>query len=153
MGYYDECLDDLRSLIPSGEMKQVMFQRECELAENFLGFIHVYKALSVVIPKSKIVIDFGCYLAAQSYYFAEHNKYIGVDTVQLKRFSPKNAVHYVMSIQEFIKNELETLFSANDPMDFFAICSFVPDDNATKLVRETFPNVCCYYLSAEKVSI
>lgn len=52
-----------------------------------------------------------------------------------------------MSIQEFIANELPILLENHDIDDFCAICSYVPDREATKLVRETFPNVFCYYPS------
>ena len=124
---YARCLKELRSLIPDDEYHEVMSQDMCELDSEFLGFVDVYKNLSRIIPKGSIVIDFGCYLAAQSYFFARHKMYIGVDVVSMRRFTPPNSVHYTMSIQNF------------------AICSYVPDFQATEMVRKTFPNVFCYY--------
>lgn len=137
----------LRFLIPDEEMKEILSQDECELQPDFLGFVSVYEPLSSLIPKYKIVIDFGCYLAAQSYFFSEHKAYIGVDCVNMKRFAPENAIHFEMSIQDFIANELPDLLEEHDIGDFCAICSYVNDREATKLVRETFPNVFCYYPS------
>ena len=137
----------LRCMIPNDEMEEILSQDECELQPDFLGFVNVYEPLSNLIPEHKIVIDFGCYLAAQSYFFQEHKAYIGVDCVNMKRFAPENAIHFEMSIQDFIANELPDLLEEHDIDDFCAICSYVPDREATKLVRETFPNVFCYYPS------
>ena len=141
---FTECL---RFLIPDEEMKEILSQDECELQPDFLGFVNVYEPLSNLIPEHKIVIDFGCYLAAQSYFFSEHSAYIGVDTTKLNRFRPTNAVHFTMSIQDFIAIELPILLKIHDINDFCAICSYVNDREATRMVRETFPNVFCYYPS------
>lgn len=145
--YCEESLVKLKHLIPETEYREILSQYYCELASDFLGFVNVYDPLSKLIPKGCIVIDFGCYVAAQSYFFAEHEKYIGVDVDDLKRFTPQNATHYVMSIQDFINNEAPQLFKEYPNEKFFAICSYVPDDEATELVRRTFKNVCCYYPS------
>ena len=72
MNGYKEALSELRTLIPASEFNEVMSQDRCELEYDFLGFLNVYKPLSELIPKNHIVIDFGCYLAAQSYLFSEH---------------------------------------------------------------------------------
>lgn len=149
MDRYEECLKALYPLIPSNEYKAVMAQDMCELEYDFLGFIDVYKPLSELIPKEKVVIDFGCYLAAQSYYFAEHKGYIGVDVVAMQRFTPRNAVHYTESIQEFLEKELPKLLEKHNERHFCAICSYVPDFEATALVRQTFSNVFCYNPSLE----
>lgn len=145
MNGYKEALSELRTLIPATEFNEVMSQDRCELEYDFLGFLNVYKPLSELIPKNHIVIDFGCYLAAQSYLFSEHQQYIGVDVVDMQRFCPPNAVHYISSIQDFIKNEFQNLSVGHKNMDYCAICSYVPDFEAAKLVRNTFQNVFCYY--------
>lgn len=145
---YKESLDKLKSLIPKDELREILSQYYCELEPDFLGFVNIYDPLSRLIPKGCIVIDFGCYLAAQSYFFTEHERYVGVDdVVNLKRFKPPNAIHYETSIQDFISNEVPKLFAKYTNEKFFAICSYVPDDEATELVRKTFKNVCCYYTS------
>lgn len=142
---YARCLKELRSLIPDDEYHEVMSQDMCELDSEFLGFVDVYKNLSRIIPKGSIVIDFGCYPAAQSYFFARHKMYIGVDVVSMRRFTPPNSVHYTMSIQNFIQIEVPKLFEEYDELKLCAICSYVPDFQATEMVRKTFPNVFCYY--------
>lgn len=142
---YARCLKELRSLIPDDEYHEVMSQDMCELDSEFLGFVDVYKNLSRIIPKGSIVIDFGCYLAAQSYFFARHKMYIGVDVVSMRRFTPPNSVHYTMSIQNFIQIKVPKLFEEYDELKLCAICSYVPDFQATEMVRKTFPNVFCYY--------
>ena len=142
---YARCLKELRSLIPDDEYHEVMSQDMCELDSEFLGFVDVYKNLSRIIPKGSIVIDFGCYLAAQCYFFARHKMYIGVDVVSMRRFTPPNSVHYTMSIQNFIQIEVPKLFEEYDELKLCAICSYVPDFQATEMVRKTFPNVFCYY--------
>lgn len=141
---YTECL---RFLIPDEEMKGILSQDECELQPDFLGFVNVYEPLSNLIPEHKIVIDFGCYLAAQSYFFNEHKAYIGVDPTKMKRFAPPNAAHFEMTAQFFIRHVLPEFLKEYSIGDFCAICSYVNDFEATKLVRETFPNVFCYYPS------
>ena len=137
----------LRLLIPDDEMEEILSQDECELQPDFLGFVNVYEPLSNLIPPNKIVIDFGCYLAAQSYFFQEHKAYIGVDPIKMKRFEPSNAAHFEMTAQFFIRHVLPKFLKEYDIDDFCAICSYVNDREATKLVRETFPNVFCYYPS------
>ena len=137
----------LYRLIPEEEKVKVLGQPECELEPRFLGFVNVYGPLASLIATDKIVVDFGCYVAAQSYLFSAHKQYVGVDVIQLERFTPRNAVHYKTSIQEFIEAELPKLLEEHDINDFFAICSYVPDRGAVELVKKTFPNVCCYYPS------
>ena len=141
MDCYKSLLAEIKAKIPADELKTVMNQYMCEYAHDFLGFLEVYKAASMFVPKHKTIIDFGCYLAAQAYFFSDYSKYIGVDVVDLKRFSPKNAEHHVISIQEFISDHPEI---ANDD-SVFAICSYVPDFEAQELVRKTFKNCLVYY--------
>lgn len=120
-------------------MRSLCHRTGANLNPSFLGFINIYKSLSELIPQNKIVIDFGCYLAAQSYLFAGHRQYIGVDVVKMRRFSPPNSIHYTMSIKQYIENEVPQLFSAHDPLTYCAICSYVPDFRETELVRKPFP--------------
>lgn len=144
-----EYTKELKAMIPHEEYNAIMSQEYCELDFDFLGFVNVYKPLSELIPVERTVIDFGCYLAAQSYFFSNHKGYIGVDSCTLNRFTPPNAVHYVMSIQKFIAEVLPGLLKAHKENHYCAICSYVPDREATALVRKTFPNVFCYYPSSD----
>ena len=138
---YNELLLKIKDEIPKKEFEEIMNQCMCEYEYDFLGFLEVYYAASLFVPKSRIIIDFGCYLAAQSYFFKDHAKYIGVDVVDLKRFNSGNAEHYICSIQGFIENHPETL--TDDKV--FAICSYVPDFKATDLVKKSYKNCLVYY--------
>lgn len=148
--YYQDCMDELLSLIPQEEKEIVFSQTMCEYDREFLGFIDEYKPLSEAVPKDKIIIDFGCYLAAQAYFFGEHRKYIGVDVETMRRFTPPNAEHHVCSIQQFIKTHTEALFKQYGSDACFAICSFVPDFKATDLVKNTFQNGYVVYPGRER---
>ena len=141
--HYLQLLNDLKKQILNIEFEKIVSQYGCEYDKDFLGFLNVYKPLSDLIPKNFIIIDFGCYLAAQSFYFIKHKKYIGVDVIQLERFQPLNCEHYIGSIQEFISSKANFIQEEKDHI--FAICSYVPDSNACELVRKTFSNVCCFY--------
>lgn len=144
---YKEYLNELKLMIPKDDQDEILNQEGCEYDFEFLGFLNIYKPISEIIPKRMVVIDFGCYLAPQSYYFRNHKKYIGVDIVELKRFTPKNAEHYICKIQDFIKEKLDLLFYEKEKENVFAICSYVPDFEATELVRRKFKNCFCYYPS------
>lgn len=141
-------MDDILNYIPKEEVER-LFKKNYRMAynccEDFMGFTKVYKSLLPIIPKHFTIIDLGCCYAPQSYYFKDYKTYIGVDTLEEERFKTENTIHYRMSIQEFIKMELPML--GLDLKQCFAICSYVPDDEATKLARETFPNILVYYPS------
>ena len=141
-------MDDILNYIPKEEVER-LFKKNYRMAgnccEDFMGFTKVYKSLLPIIPKHFTIIDLGCCYAPQSYYFKDYKTYIGVDTLEEERFGTENTIHYRMSIQEFIKMELPML--GLDLKQCFAICSYVPDDEATKLAREKFPNILVYYPS------
>lgn len=145
---YNDYLDEIKKLIPRAQYDEIMSQDMCELEFDFMGFLDVYKPLSLLIPKGYTIIDFGCYLAAQCFFFAEHKKYIGVDNCTLKRFHTDNAAHYTKSIQDFIKDDFPKL--QGDNLEYCAICSYVPDFEATEMVRKTFQNVFCFYPTSAK---
>lgn len=140
---YEQYLDEIKSLIPPKQWGEVMSQDMCELDCEFMGFLDIYKPLSLLIPKEYTVIDFGCNLAAQCFFFAEHRKYIGVDICDLKRFHAGNTEHFIKSIQDFIKDNFPKMKENN--LEYCAICSYVSDFEATELVRRTFQNVFCFY--------
>jgi hypothetical protein len=136
--------DPVLHLIPFEEFNEVMSYDQCELDPSFMGFTDHYGALASIVPLHYTIVDLGCYLAAQSYFFAHHTRYIGVDVVEAKRFTPPNAEHYTGSIQSFIdcldefKLNLDTTF---------AIMNYVPDDNARRLVKSIFKNLYVFYPS------
>lgn len=139
---------ELFKLIPHEKIKQVFLTSEtagAELDYTFLGFEEVYKAVTLFVPKSKVIIDFGCGYAFQSWYFRDYQKYIGVDYAM--SFSDvletENSMFYFTSIQHFISEEFPQLGIM--PENVFAICSYVPDREARELVRKAFPYCLVYY--------
>ena len=145
--------DELLDIIPMSEIKRVFDSEYCELDVTFMGFTDTYKALASIISKGHTIIDFGCYAAAQCYYFKDFKRYIGVDNLPMEevpkpglwceRFKCENTEHYVSSIQNFIENIFPELDIPNECC--FAICNYVPDFKAQELVRKTFMNVFNFY--------
>lgn len=150
--YYKQCLDELLKIIPKKELNKI-FEEDCELCRDFLGFVNVYKPLSQMISKEFVVIDFGCDLAPQSYFFQNHKAYIGVDINSKERCTPPNAIHFSCSIQKFIHDFKELFGNHAGIASCFAICSFVPDKKAKELIRETFQNIAVYYPTNDMESL
>ena len=135
----------LYNLIPKKEIDRVFNENDMiDICPSFLGFIAIYKYLSIIIPRHFTVIDFGCAYNAQSYLFTEHTKYIGVDNFpDRQRFVAPGTEFYDISIEDYIKRYRGELYLE----ETFAICSYVPPWGADnmKLVRENFINVFTYY--------
>ena len=139
--YLRECRNILKS-IGQEETKRLFSYSECEVEPEFLGFLENYKDISERVPKDFTIIDIGCYMAFQSDYYKEHERYIGVEPdVPLEyRLRQSNAVHYQQNAQQFVSEVLPKLI--DDGLDLkktFAVCSAVPDVEAQKLVADTFP--------------
>ena len=152
---------ELFKLIPKEKIEHIFTVSEtagAELDHTFLGFEKVYKAVTLFVPKTRIIIDFGCGYAFQSWYFKDYKKYIGVDSFSTENdvLKTDNAEFFFMRIQDFIKSYVRKDRSGFcdiklENMDWqsvenvFAICSYVPDADAQRLVRETFPHCLIYY--------
>ena len=142
---------ELFQMIPAEEINRVFSESQTAAAEmdySFMGFEDIYKAITMFVPKGKVILDLGCAYAPQSYYFKDYYKYIGVDLSfgnNIRFDRNDNCVIFCESIQDFINKRLKQLPYNNT--DYFAICSYVPDDEARKLVRETFENCLVYYPS------
>ncbi len=126
---------------------EVFSYQYCELDPSFLGFTDAYEALSKLIPKHWTIIDIGCAQCAQAYYFRDHKLYIGVDPANpptnppMKRFSFSNTVFWNKSIIEATR-----YLRGIDFKTVFGILNYVPCKTYEhKLVRQTFPNLFCYY--------
>lgn len=119
------------------EIKRLSKWEYSELEFDFLGFFHEYANLQV--PQDFVVLDLGCYMGIQAAYFAEHAAYIGVDIAVPEewRFQQENVVSFQDSIQNFLQYTLPELNL--DLNRCFAICSYVPDKEAQRMVAETFP--------------
>ena len=145
---YEPC--DLFKIIPAQEIERVFSDgtASAEMDYTFLAFEEIYKSILNFVPKGKTIIDLGCAYAPQAYYFTEYRGYIGVD-IQIPdvHFITPNMKLYNMSIQEFCKKVTKEKWSLEK---FFAICSYVPDADARKCVRDTFPNCLVYYPFRDK---
>lgn len=147
--YDDMC--GLAALIPKDVLNEKLSQYYCEIEPKFLCFEHYYAPVAEHIPKSFVILDLGCYMAAQSYFFENHKKYVGVDLYDInggykgyiapKRFATNNTEHYILDIIDFIKRYKE-LYAKQD---VYAICSAVPDVNARKAVYDSFDNCLVVY--------
>lgn len=139
---------ELFNIIPKEKIDHVFQSSQTAGAEcgiEFLGFEKVYKAVTMFVPKRKVIIDCGYAYAFQSWYFRDYHKYIGVDNGVFKNdvLETENSQFYFMSIQSFVKNVFPTLGYRLD--DVFAVCSYVPDDEAREMVRNFFPHCLVYY--------
>lgn len=139
---------ELFNLIPREKVDHVFRTSqtaEAECAYDFLGFEEIYKAVTMFVPKSKVIIDCGCAYAFQSWYFRDFCKYIGIDCDSSINdvLQTENSEFHFVTIQHFIKNIFPALGYGLD--DVFAICAYVPDNNAREMVRNFFPHCLVYY--------
>lgn len=130
-----------------------------EIDHTFMAFLESYEPIAELVPKDFTIIDFGCYMAAQSFLFEDFNKYIGVDNFENyypfktdqediqstpDRFISKNSKHFIMDIGEFLDKYSNELKKNSDKV--YAICSFVPGyESFFDKITETFPNCLITY--------
>lgn len=143
---------ELFKLIPREKINKIFTTSQTVGAEcdhTFLGFEEVYKSVTLFVPKDKIIIDFGCAYAFQSWYFRDYRKYIGVDNGShdcldvFKILEISNSDFYYTSIQRFINEVFPQLGYRKE--EVFAICSYVPDEEAREMVRKCFSYCLVYY--------
>lgn len=103
-----------------------------------------YLDISRYVPKNMVVLDLGCggcggAYATHSWLFQNHVRYIGVDCwgCAKTRLDTGNSEFFRMDIQSFLRDVFPDL--GLDLKDVFAICVYVPDDEALRMVAETFP--------------
>ena len=95
---------------------------------------HAYAGIAKEIPKNRVIYDFGAGYGVQSYFFKDHKKYIAIEPSVDEHFETDNAIWLKMTVQQFFERfEIEE--------DAFAILNYVPDAEASMLVREK-----CEYL-------
>lgn len=148
-GLFAPCCDYTQFLlhtIPEDEIDRILGQPRIELDYEFLGFTEVYGAVLNFAPKHYTIVDLGCYVAAQAYLFKNYEKHIGVDVCELERFKPENAIHYQITIQEYLLKHTNDLCLETT----FAICSYVPDEEAVRMAREKFPNILVFYPAGDE---
>lgn len=142
---------DLYKKIPRELLNKLFESSKCsaELDFTFLGFEEPYQKVLELVPKDMVIIDLGCSYACQSWYFKEHERYIGVDafTTGNSVLHTENSEFYFETIQTFIKKTLPALNL--DVNHVFAVCSAVPDKEARQMVRDTFPHYLDWYPGEE----
>lgn len=102
----DRANEHLLHLIPKDVLSKTLSQYYCEIESDFLCFALPYEAVAKSIPTTVPVIDFGCYMAAQAYFFRNRPAYVGVDCYEmyedfssLRRFSLPNCRHYLLGFR------------------------------------------------------
>jgi len=145
---------ELYQLIPRDKLNH-LFEHStagAELDYTFLCFEEIYKSVTTFVPKSFTIIDLGCAYATQSWYFRDYKRYIGVDISgnDDSVIHTVNSTYYFMSIQEFVENLSSLELDLNM---VYAICSYVPDEQARELVRNTFKNCLVYYPKTERMEL
>lgn len=125
----------LFKVIPKHEIESVLRCPTCELDREFLGFVEVYGSVLNFVPKHFTIVDLGCYVATQAYLFKDYEKYIGVDVCELERFKPENAIHYQITIQEYLLKHTNDLCLETT----FAICSYLPDEEPVQIAGSAIP--------------
>jgi hypothetical protein len=119
--------------------KEVLEQNMCDIDGDFLGFIDTYYYLSKLIPKSWVVVDFGCAYNPQAYYFRRHRAFVGVDKGIKKRFHFENTELFDGTIKDYLKTK-------PSKEKVFAICNNVPSKEK-EMVRRYYPNCFVYYVA------
>ena len=148
---------DLFKQIPKEKLEYLFKHSDAsgELDATFLGFEDPYRVVKDIADKDMVIIDFGCAYAAQSWYFRDHVKYIGVDGWSDKDsvIHTENSEYYFTTIQDFIKRAWPVLqYTGMTTDNVFAVCSAVPDKEAREMVLTTFKN-CLDWYPCEKVTI
>jgi len=102
-----------------------------------------YDNLATIIPKSRKIVDFGCYMGLQAVHFTGHAGYIGIDHIPVEhRYETNNSRHYQVDIRAVCENP--TKYGIDVTKDF-AICCWVPDIEAVTLVKTTFKDCFVIY--------
>lgn len=104
---------------------------------------NTYELLSKIIPKNRVIYDFGAAYGFQAYWFKDHKRYIGINppsNLASMPFRTENSIWYFGTIQEFFSQ-----FDIED--DSFAICNYVPDTEAEALVRLYCPHCFVNYVT------
>lgn len=120
----------------------ILDRNSWELDADFLGFVGTYYHLAQIIPTDRIVYDMGCCFGLQAWFFRNHQKYIGVDSLT----EPKNQLQTPNS--EYHHTDMAAYLKATEiEAPHFAICNYVPpwgQDNE-KLVKDFFRHVYVFY--------
>lgn len=130
----------------------------CEIEPDYLYMGELYNAVSIILPKDYIVIDFGCYMASQAFLFEDFKEYIGIDLFDKEscsifyyppeRFTTNNSLHFYSDISHALEIDYTKLSDK-----IFAIMSAVPDPNNeyTNAILNKFSNAAIWYPGEETI--
>ena len=145
---------DLKNLIPKERFTDLINSGDIEIDVDFLCFEENYIPIANNIPKDFTIVDCGCYVATQSYFFTEHDKYIGIDVFDKnqsksiydyqppQRLITENSQHFKMSIREFLDSED---FKKLDLNKTYFIASAVPAFEQTRELFDSVKNCSVFY--------
>lgn len=132
----------VRSLILEKEWQRLQENQKIkDFFSNDHGRMREFYFVSKAVPNNYTIINFGCENNAQSYLFAQHKKYIAVDTIA-EQFRAPGTLYYQMTANRFISEIMPNL--KLDMQRTFAICSNVTGkggENPGMLVRMNFLNM------------
>ncbi len=114
-----------------------------EIDGTFLGFLEQYEALAKIIPKNRVVYDFGACYGFQSWYFRFHRRYLAIQPSEVEHFQTDNAIWYEGTTEQYLNQ-----FGIEQQS--FAIVNYVPG-NSMRLVKKYCPYVFIYYTEIEDV--
>ena len=138
--------EQFKKLIESDDMSELSFNKN----DMFLGFIDIYKDLSIRLTKDYTIIDIGCGYNLQSEFFRDFKEYIAVDYAINNKFhdlsfytwKSKNTKIYNMTGQDFFNKVFNTL----NLNKYYVICNYVPDNILQEYIKEHFKdNSYVYY--------
>lgn len=130
--------------IPEEEVERV-FEANCDLGCEFVGFVKTYWHLSKIIPKDYHIFDFGAAYNFQSWFFKEHKRYNAIEpSLDINMIKPDNCYIYRWDTKKFLD------LCSHIPDKSFAIVNYVPtwyEQNPMELVKSRFQNVFTFYPS------
>jgi len=140
-------LQQLQQAKAQREVERVLTWSRCEIDPTFLCFAQTYLAASLVAPAHFQVVDLGCNQGVQAAFFRRHAGYLGVDaSVPLRwRFRQANARHVRQDAKAWLNSKA---CAELDVSKVFAVVSYVPDEEVSRLARARFPNILAYYPSS-----
>ena len=130
--------NELKQSFPKEDVDRIFSQDGVDKDYDFKGFAMLYKWAGGAIPESMTVINIGCYLAPQCYYFRNHAKYIGVDSSDLERFKMENTEHYTGSIIAFVNDYGFKDMPKEERAKYYVICSREFSDTERWMMDELF---------------
>lgn len=138
----------LAKYIPESETERVFGSDALnDITPDFMGFVKTYYHLSMIIPKTCEVYDFGSGYNPQSYFFQNHARFVAIsppDTnYHFEYFKAPGTELERMTTKEWLEAHKDEI-----KPNSFAICNYVPNwynQDSIALVKQYFRNVYTFY--------